>query len=454
VNAGVVKDVAEGGCSACHVDPRIVTTTTTHGNNVVNVVFGVAAQDPASAATPVWNASARTCSNVYCHAQGGSVPAPAWTQTISGCGACHPAPGAIHGGAAANQCVLCHPANAPHVDGTVNVSVAGHDASWATTNARGVTPHGLAANYQNKAAFPTGFDGCRACHGSNLDNPVITTVPSCDSCHTNRTAAWRTSCTFCHGDAARAPASYQLADAAPPFDVQGSPTGARVGAHQAHLFGDARNTPQISAGVACDDCHGGTARTLPTSFEPHANGTTEVTLKRPGQTGASTGTYDPATGTCSNTYCHGNLVRNPKPGNSPSWRETGASSQTDCGTCHAANGTYGGADATTGRHDIHRCASCHGNSATNAFSTQVGCFACHAGYQRQLGTTALTPPTVNVTVHVDGAVQVATTATLLNGFALSTTYVPPGASTPASCTTNCHGIPEHGVPNPTTSKTW
>jgi predicted CxxxxCH...CXXCH cytochrome family protein len=475
-------------CSACHVDPRVVPTNTTHQNGVADVIFGAIAQDPGSASTAVYNRATHTCSNVYCHspstAPGGALPTPAWGGTISGCTACHAGPAVVHGGGLVQtQCVLCHPTTVDatgaivagggtHANGSVDAYQ--HDPGWAATSAKGVTPHGLAATYQNRAAFPTGLAGCRSCHGSNLDNPVAGIVPSCDACHQPYSlpgtsgADWRTDCTFCHGDRARAPAGVQLTDAAPPRDVLGNTlqgTSASIGAHQAHLFGDATNTPVISKGVACRDCHGGATGTLPTSFDPHVNGTIEVTPKRPFQDGAI-GSYDPAAGTCSNVYCHGNLPRNPKAGNTPSW--TATSGQSTCGTCHAANGAYCGAatpctDTMTGtvgsfgpRHEAHRCARCHANSSTSAFSTQVGCFACHLGYQRQLGTTTLAPPVVNLDNHVSGDVEVIGTTVMSpkgTPFTLTLTYTAPTGSTPASCATNCHAIGGH-APAPAGTASW
>jgi predicted CxxxxCH...CXXCH cytochrome family protein len=468
LGAGVV-------CASCHKNVNLTNPAfPNHRDGTVNVDFGAVAFDPAGG-VPTFIRSSNTCANVYCHAPStvttpGLGPAtPSWSQgpLANGCGSCHQAPSAIHGGGlAATQCVLCHPASidasgtllasGTHANGTIDHFA--HPSDWAT----GVTttPHGLAATYQDKAHYPTGFEGCKTCHGADLTTPIASNVPNCNGCHA---ATWRTNCTFCHGDATntRTPASTRPA---PPRDAAGNAASAKVGAHQAHLFGDQGNNPVISDGVACTDCHGGTSRTLPTDFV-HANGTTEVTLKRPGQNSA-TGTFDPATGTCASTYCHGNLPRNPKAGNTPSW--TATSGQSTCDSCHAANGAIcGGAssanctDVRTGQHELHRCARCHGNSSTSSFATQVGCFACHAGYQRQLGgptsvggnNTAVVNAKVNTAIHVDGSVEVVgTTAGLVNGFSLTLTYTAPSGSNPASCTTNCHGIGSHGPVSAT--QTW
>jgi predicted CxxxxCH...CXXCH cytochrome family protein len=454
-------------CASCHKSVNLTNPSFPgHRNDVVNVDFGAVAFDPAGGTTPAYAAATHTCSNVYCHAastipvadRGTGPAAPAWNApagSIAGCGACHLAPGAMHGGTlTATQCVACHAgtinasgtlvAGGGHLDGTVQAF--SHPADWATGTV--TTAHGLAATYQDKAHYPTGFEGCKTCHGSTLNNPIVPgVVPSCDSaavgCHGS--AAWRTSCTFCHGDALRS-----ANKAAPPRDAAGNNASAAVGAHQTHL-----NGKTVSNGVACTDCHGGTSRTLPNDYV-HANGTTEVTLKRP-TASTATGTFDAASGTCASTYCHGNLPRNPKAGNTPSW--TATSGQAACGACHAANGALCGnasagacSDVTTGRHDLHRCARCHGNSATAAFSNQVGCFGCHGGYQRQLGTTTPTPAVVNFAYHVDGSVEVIPTTAAINPqgtpITITLTYTAPSGGNPASCTTNCHTLGAHGVSNP------
>lgn len=462
-------------CASCHANVNLQDPNfPNHRNGVANVDFSGVAVDPASAATPVFTASTFTCSNVYCHAsakiaqngdQGSGPFAPQWNApkgSISGCGACHLAPAAMHAGSFTDtQCASCHPATmsgagtlitgGAHLNGTVDVGA--HPAGWATVAANGTTPHGLAATYQNKTTYPTGFDGCRRCHGADLATPVVTGVPSCDACHTGGTAAWRTDCTFCHGDASKTrlasvndPAN--VAQGAPPRDVAGNATSAIVGAHQTHLYGKA-----VSTGVACSNCHA-----IPTSFEPHADGTVDVTTRQPGAT-TVTGGFDPATGTCASTYCHGNLPRNPKTGNTPAWTDT--SGQSSCDSCHAANGALCGSagtcgDVETALHEAHRCARCHGNYTTtstggpNPFSTQVGCFACHPSYQRQLTdrtTGASIPAVTDFAIHVDGAVEVVgTTSGLYYNFSLNLSYTPPSGTTPASCATNCHGISSHQPP--------
>jgi predicted CxxxxCH...CXXCH cytochrome family protein len=285
-------------------------------------------------------------------------------------------------------------------------------------------PHGVAANYGNPA-FPTGFNGCRTCHGSNLDNPIADTVPSCTGCHASHGFAnWATNCTFCHGNFGGG----LQTDAAPPRDILGNTAASskHVGAHQAHLFGDATNSPKISNGVACTDCHGGTTGTLPTSFEDHANGTIEVTPKQPSLepsfAGTPTGSYDSTTGTCSSVYCHGNLLHNGKPNNSVSWTATSVSG---CDACHAPQyWTAHSLTTETEGHQVHNsgCALCHA-----AEVSRNDCAQCHPGYSRP-GVSG----TVNASTHVNGKVEVV-------GGTFPITWDPVART----CTTACHAVTTH-----------
>lgn len=346
-------------CAACHVDPKLGAAPA-HGNGSADVVLGAAARDPDGLATPEYVSGTQTCSSVYCHAPpgvpAGTAPAPTWVAQLTGCGTCHAA--APHGALGALTCGDCHatsiePGSIPTVvqGGTHANRVAGetaaHAAGWTATDANGVTPHGLAALYRTSDA---GLDGCRSCHGSTLDNPLLGGIPTCNACHSGGTAAWQSDCTFCHGDAARAPAGYQLGDAAPPRDVAGGAAPAQVGVHASHL-----TAPTISAGVTCDSCHA-----EPTDLA-HVNGTADVALKD--LAGGASGSYVAASQTCSASACHGAFTGG-NATNAPTW--TGAGTQT-CTSCHGsppATGRHPGAPNAPSEHDFG-CQFCHVEVATN-----------------------------------------------------------------------------------------
>ena len=299
----------------------------------------------ANGAVGAFNATALTCSNVYCHSGGpglqiggGTVPAPIWNPpSVLGCGGCHASPGAgtatpWHPEVAAGvQCALCHP-------GYTN-----------TTVDRQVHVNGL----------------------QDLTQPTMLT-----------------NCAACHGDASRVvpPGTPDIVKSAPPVDRTGasSPSLRGVGAHQRHLLpaGDPLSLPAsgpLSLPIACSACHvvptdlahvGPTATSIATvTFAglASANGAVPVLVLPPPGGSAIT---------CSNTYCHGGGPGLPLGGGTlttPSWNPP---SEITCGSCHALPG---GAIDTGTWHP--------------AITTGADCGLCHQGYSRA---------TVNPTLHVNG----------------------------------------------------
>jgi predicted CxxxxCH...CXXCH cytochrome family protein len=218
--------------------------------SAATITFGPLAR--ANGANPSWDGV--RCSSVYCHGgawadANASVRAPAWRGGAgeARCGACHGAPPASHPVGAA-PCVTCHPANAPHVDG--HIQLVG------------------------------------------------------------------TSCTSCHGGGD---------DPAPP-----------EGAHEAHL----RAPRGISAPIACATCH-----VVPTSVLQPGHVLGEPARVVLGGLAVS-GSWDRASGTCANTWCHG--------ASSPPWTSTGT---VGCGTCHGLPPADHDPSETLGT-----CATCHPDS--------------------------------------------------------------------------------------------
>jgi len=131
-------------CSACHVVPAEVGS---HGHidglRPAELTFsGLAVAD---GATPSWDRSKATCSNVYCHGNGGHLSgtdallrAPVWTlgTTQAFCGACHGAPpSAPHPRATFPNCAGCHPYTV-RPDG--NIIVTGTGAARTSFHINGV----------------------------------------------------------------------------------------------------------------------------------------------------------------------------------------------------------------------------------------------------------------------------------------------------------------------------
>jgi hypothetical protein len=135
---------------------------------------------------------------------------------------------------------------------------------------------------------------CIRCHGADYQGG--TTDVSCFKCHTQ--PAGPEACNTCHGN---------FDDPnmiAPPQDVSGntSTDSLGVGAHYQHLYEN-----DLSSNVECSTCHkvpqnysdpGHLDSSLPAEVMFSGLATTNI---------ASNASYDYSTGTCSNTYCHGNF---------------------------------------------------------------------------------------------------------------------------------------------------
>jgi predicted CxxxxCH...CXXCH cytochrome family protein len=351
--------VGNTDCSKCHVGYTATTVNqATHVNGKLDVV-------------------ALSCSS--CHGSRANVAPPLGTRgetdTTSRAVGAHQAHYDPHGIGGRLTCDECHPiaATMDHADGTVQLAWG----SWATAN--GAAPvwnpasgtcsnvycHGgtLEAGGDHVQPVWTIVDGsqerCGSCHGAPPPPPHVPN-PDCGRCHDGYTATTTNAqqhidtdvdvtpmtCTSCHGDPART-----IAPPAPPTGSGGetATTARAVGAHQAHLAGGTLGTP-----VACETCH-----VVPTVMT-HADGTPQVKLAG----------WNPATATCSATYCHGTFTGG-NATNAPSWT-TVDGSQAQCGTCH-------------------------GRPPASPHPQKEACDVCHPGY---------TSTTVNQATHADGHVDV------------------------------------------------
>jgi predicted CxxxxCH...CXXCH cytochrome family protein len=112
-------------CSECHIKPaRWDAPGHILGAPPVKVTFGALASTatPERTGPPAWDGA--TCSNIYCHGDasngGGTMTRPRWGDPApAGCSTrCHGQPPPSH---ERTDCATCHPANAPHIDGTVQI---------------------------------------------------------------------------------------------------------------------------------------------------------------------------------------------------------------------------------------------------------------------------------------------------------------------------------------------
>jgi predicted CxxxxCH...CXXCH cytochrome family protein len=105
------------GCETCH--PAIGGDHPRGGPAVVKLT-GLAASGGRS---PTFDATAKTCANVYCHdGAGGSLRTPKWSDTIS-CGGCHSSPPPAPHTPSTECGTTCHvqPRATTHVNGRIEL---------------------------------------------------------------------------------------------------------------------------------------------------------------------------------------------------------------------------------------------------------------------------------------------------------------------------------------------
>lgn len=323
------------------------------------------------------------------------------------------------------DCTECHavPASTGHSDGAVQLAfgplsrTGGATPGWdsqsltcAGTYCHGSTLRGGGANQAPLWTGGASQAACGSCHGTPPPAPHPQTQ-ICDSCHpgytvtavdltkhiNGRVEAENLTCSSCHGDNSRVLVSQAdpLAIAAPPYGSRGETetTSRSVGQHQAHVSrGDGIALPN-----KCRYCHA-----VPTTFD-HASGVPEVTFASLAVMDGATPSFDAATSTCSNTYCHGSTLGRGGTDHAPSWT---APAPVTCTTCHGAPPPaphpqdadcircHPGYTSTTVRKATHvngisdfpsGCNSCHDAPPNSGghydhLADGVACDRCHAGY--------------------------------------------------------------------------
>ena len=192
-----------------------------------------------------------------------------------------------------------------------------HPVGWADPDT-----HGTEAKLQVQA--------CTTCHGTDLSGDL---GPSCDSCHGSPTAsdAWRTDCTFCHGEAG--------GDGSPPRQIDGSLSSdaAAFPVHRSHTEAPSAFTDPLD----CSTCH-----VVPTDVLSSGHLFVDDTTPGVAEVSLASGTWSATDATCAGT-CHGT---SPFP-------VTGVA---DCGSCHGVSQ----ANRLSGEHEDHIdeglvCMDCH-----------------------------------------------------------------------------------------------
>jgi len=186
-NAHAAHANASVSCSECHVVPASWDQDghILHDGVAITapakVTFGARASltiDPADrGGPPAFDGT--TCTNVYCHGAalhvaGGTATAPQWTDPTppGSCDRCHGAPPPSH---ARSDCATCHPPNAPHIDGIVQVGRTPGCSGCHGSASSPAPPTDLAGNTSTTAI------GVGA-HQAHLQSQISAPIP-CATCH-------------------------------------------------------------------------------------------------------------------------------------------------------------------------------------------------------------------------------------------------------------------------------
>ncbi len=243
----------------------------------------------------------------------------------------------------------------------------------------GVHPEGwltkTSSDFHGGAIRGQGWDmrSCKTCHGASYNGG--TSNVSCRSCHTETLGPEH--CNVCHGST----------NSAPPRDLSGNTakTFRGVGEHQTHVMGTSWSAP-----AGCSNCHIlPTASIYDTTHIGPNPGRAEVTLVGGLASRATSGVnpspvYLEASGSCSNTYCHG-AFKNGN-GTNPVFWNGGAALSGECGSCHGDI-----TKATLAERALPKTAAQGGTHPNN-----LACSTCHGGVvNASLGF-------VNPSKHIDG----------------------------------------------------
>jgi predicted CxxxxCH...CXXCH cytochrome family protein len=335
-------------CGVCHGAGYTGNTVptgsgTTHVNKNINLAWtGLAATPPTTYSKgnsfSVGIAAYGTCSNSYCHStvqnatDGTNTVITyrsgfSWSASTLGCDGCHVNMATDPTGTGSHHahtlptginldCATCHSGytktsenNTTHVNGLIDLGTA----AFSYSQGSGIT---------NPAGGGYGSCSSSLCHGSGVvpwGGTLWSTTDQCGKCHSSAAPGAVTAGTPYYSTS---------------FPAQNtSNTDPKVGAHTAHIT----SSESLHPGLACIDCHGIVNLTDPT----HMNGVTNFNWSALAKTGGLSPSYNPATGMCTNVYCHGNSMPGGDTSGSnrtPVWNNPNYLPPTltvaGCGLCH------------------------------------------------------------------------------------------------------------------------
>ena len=306
-----------------------------------------------------WTAGgSRSCNATYCHSNGNGTAGYTvvrWDSArSSSCTACH-------GDASTSGRQISSGAHQAHVNSAA--AIGGSSFGCVECHALTVSDNTTISNKARHVNKQKDYSGARA--GGSAGYNTTTKACSTSYCHSDGKGtpvpppAWNSgqnlTCKGCHGGASSIAGEPQYAN--------GGAGSATANSHQKHI--SARG---ISDTTGCAVCHRatvnvGTADKLATATTTHINRVSDINFVKFEN---SSGVYNPATKTCSSTYCHA--------AGTPQW----GGAPLVCGQCHKANNTLAGG------HSIHYASAVtpakyldYSGNVSSPTAYRFTCSSCH-----------------------------------------------------------------------------
>ena len=361
------------GCNYCHLsttlDASLSPTSVQPGGAHLNRAEDVSFMSY-GALTGNYDGAAgnKNCSATYCHSSGEATPAAPlvtaqWGGAKLDCRGCHGGDSGhanpmqsgrhtAHMNAASRNNLACVECHAQTVAGFDNNTTIGGKSRHVDTlrDYSGARAGQMATFYSEKTC------GNLYCHSTGEKVPQFRNMTGSKGWAASGTIG----CNGCHG--------YGDGDFAPVAGEPNYPNGSgKLNSHKKHILGAG-----MADSTGCAVCHRTTVdRLVPGKMRDyssaHVNGVRDVSFAALGN---MTGAYLAQTGSCSNTYCHGQRE-------SVAWGTPGPLA---CADCHKADATLAGAHAShwqVGSATSYTALPGNGTGSQAAYAFE--CSSCHAG---------------------------------------------------------------------------
>jgi predicted CxxxxCH...CXXCH cytochrome family protein len=414
-------------CQKCHDSNHM---------SAPNPFIALSSTNPPPTSGGSFDASTKTCSNLYCHGNftGGSNNAsPSWTNAASGaCGTCH--------GASAST-PPTGGSHAKHVSGIHMPALSCDTCHEDTTSGNNLS------NLLNHVNYATNWNLKRTDlrFGSEA---VYKGTETGQNSPPGNTAYGTCSNIYCHSNVQTSPPGGALAYGTPTWGgtVTCSTASCHGGDTDPNKITTASHTKHVQTttyNITCATCHSGAG----SNTAKHADYNIDVVISATLGGGSYSGTSQPgdAYGSCSNLYCHSPGTANTgpfaSPNVTPAWNTAFAE---PCRSCHNAAQAVTPTDATD-RMATHQHLA-HIDNVTSV-GRRIACGECHNATVTGDTTIASYTRHVNKLINVkfDNSINLNTDNPTYAG--LSTTGADGATKTPGTAVGSCSNVYCHSSGN-------